>query len=177
MAAWLEIDTHDAPRVALIDATLEGLDEAELRTRARTFGAAVGAGNVSRSYCHPYALIGWHSGPIGVDIERVVACPEEFSQATATPAEQASGRWRTDEELISLWSSKEALSKALGDALDYDPRRLESPGGWPRGVCVRWRTAVVPVPDGHCAWVCWRMSEGQPASSRRLSTPRFCIAR
>ena len=177
MGTWLEIDTHDAPRVALIDACLEGLDEAELRTRARAFGAAVGAGEVSRSYCYPYALIGWHSGPIGVDIERVLACPDEFSQAIATPAEETSGRWRTDRDLISLWSSKEALSKALGDALDYDPRRLESPAGWPGGVCGCWRAAVLPAPDGHCAWVCWRVSRDQPQSSRRLSTPRFCIAR
>ena len=168
MATWLEIDTHDAPRVALIDATLEGLDEAELRTRARAFGAAAGAGKVSRSYCHPYALIGWHSGPIGVDIERVVACPDKFSRAIATPAEEASGRLTTDQDLISLWSSKEALAKALGDALDYDPRRLDSPAGWPGGVCGRWRAAFLPAPDAHCAWVCWRVSGRQRRSSRRL---------
>ena len=80
MVTWLDIDTDDAPRVALIDATLEGLDEAALRTRARKLGEAVGAGAVSRSYCHPYALVGWHTGPIGVDIERVVACDEQFAQ-------------------------------------------------------------------------------------------------
>src|SRR5579884_29958 len=140
MFTWLEIGTDGAPRIALIDATLEGLDEAGLRTRARKLGAAVGAGKVSRSYCHPYALIAWHDGPVGVDIERVVACPEELSDAIATPGEKASGRWRSDDELISLWSSKEALSKALGDALDYDPRRLESPAGWRGGVCGRWRS-------------------------------------
>lgn len=156
MVTWLDMNTDDAPRVALIDATLEGLDEAMLRTRARNLGEAVGAGTVSRSYCHPYALVGWHTGPIGVDIERVVACPEEFSQAIATPSEEASGQWTTDRDLISLWSSKEALSKALGDALDYDPRRLESPAGWPGGVCGSWRTANLPAPDGYRAWVCWR---------------------
>jgi phosphopantetheinyl transferase len=156
MVTWLDIDTDGAPRVALIDATLEGLGEAALRMRARKLGEAVGAGTVSRSYCHPYALVGWHTGPIGIDIERVVACPKEFSQAIATPDEHASGRWITDRALISLWSSKEALSKALGDALDYDPRRLESPAGWHGGVCGPWRTATLPSPYGHCAWVCWR---------------------
>ena len=155
MVTWLDIDTDGAPAVALIDAA-EGLDEPALRARARNLGEAVGAGTVSRSYCHPYALVGWHDGPIGVDIERVIACPEEFSQAISTPDEHASGRWSTDRDLISLWSSKEALSKALGDALDYDPRRLESPAGWPGGVCGSWRTAVLPAPDGYCAWVCWR---------------------
>ena len=156
MVTWLDIDTDDAPRVAVIDVTLEGLGEAELRTRARALGAAVGAGKVSRSYCHPYALIGWHDGPIGVDIERMCGCPEQFSHAICTPAEQASGRWVADRDLVSLWSSKEALSKALGNALDYDPRRLDSPAGWPGGICGGWRTAVVPAPDGYCAWVCWR---------------------
>lgn len=158
MVTWLDIDMDDEPKVALIDATREGLDEAALRTRARALGEAVGAGTVSRSYCHPYALVGWHSGPIGVDIERMCECPEEFSRAICTPAEQASGRWVTDRDLVSLWSSKEALSKALGDALDYDPRRLESPAGWPGGVCGTWRTATLPGPDGHCAWVCWRQA-------------------
>jgi phosphopantetheinyl transferase len=156
MVTWLDLHTDDVPQIALIDVTLEGLGEAELRTRARALGAAVAAGKVSRSYCHPYALIGWHAGPIGVDIERIVTCPEGFARAIATPAEQHTGRWTTDADLISLWSSKEALSKALGDALDYDPRRLESPAGWPGGVCGAWRTAVVPAPDGYCAWVCWR---------------------
>jgi len=156
MVTWLDIDADGAPRVVLIDATDTGLDEDALRTRARKLGEAVGAGTVSRSYCHPYAVVGWHTGPIGVDIERVVTCPEQFSQAIATPAEAASGRWTTDHDLISLWSSKEALSKALGDALEYDPRRLESPAGWPGGVCGAWRTATLRAPEGYCTWVCWR---------------------
>ncbi|HUA07557.1 MAG TPA: 4'-phosphopantetheinyl transferase superfamily protein [Solirubrobacteraceae bacterium] len=153
---WLDIDADDAPRVALIDATDEGLDGAALRTRARRVGEAVGAGAVSRSYCHPYALVGCHSGPIGVDIERVVACDEQFGWSICTPTEMVCASGGTDRELISLWSSKEALSKALGDALGYDPRRLESPAGWPGGVCGSWRSATMPAPDGYCAWVCWR---------------------
>jgi phosphopantetheinyl transferase len=158
MVTWLDMDPNGAPRVALIDATDEGLDEAGLRTRARKLGEAVGAGTVSRSYCHPYALVGvgLNGGPIGVDIERVVACPEEFAEAITTPAERDSGRWGTDCELISLWSSKEALSKALGDALAYDPRRLESPAGWRQAASGPWRTATLPAPGGYCAWVCWR---------------------
>lgn len=155
MVTWLDIDMDDAPQIALIDATIEGLDEAALRTRARELGVTRGSGPASRSYCYPYALVGWHTGPIGVDIERVVACPDEFSDAIATPAEQAGRRLSSDRELISLWSSKEALSKALGDALDYDPRRLESPAWWPGGACGAWRTATLPVPEGYCGWVCW----------------------
>jgi hypothetical protein len=156
MVTWLDIDVKGAPRVALIDASLEGLDEATLRTWARELGATQGPGSVSRSYCHPYALVACNAGPVGVDIEQFSACPADFGRSICTPAELASGRWNTGRDVVSLWSSKEALAKALGDALDYDPRRLGSPAEWPGGVCGPWRTAAVRVPDGYCAWVCWR---------------------
>lgn len=158
MLTWLDIDTDDAPRVALIDATLEGLGEAALRTRARKLGEAVGAGAVSRSYCHPYALVGWHSGPIGVDIERIVGCDERFARSICTPTEMARTPWASDREIVSLWSGKEALAKALGDAVLYDPRRLESPASWTEPSSGAWRTASVPAPDGYCAWVCWHIA-------------------
>ena len=131
------------PRLAL----LEGETLAELKTRARALGAA------SRSYCLPYALVAWHDGPVGVDIERVVRCDARFAASIATPAERVPD---SDREIISLWSGKEALAKALGDAVDYDPRRLESPAGWRNGVNGAWRAATVPAPDGFCGWVCWR---------------------
>ncbi len=156
MVTWLDIDTDDAPRVALIDATLEGLDEAALRTRARKLGEAVGAGEVSRSYCHPYALVGWHTGPIGVDIERIVACDEQFARSICTPTEMAQTPWASDREIVSLWSGKEALAKALGDAVLYDPRRLESPASWTDRRSGAWRTVALPAPDGYCAWICWQ---------------------
>jgi hypothetical protein len=166
MVTLLDIDAVGAPMVALIDASDDCLDEAALRARARELGAAVGAGAVSRSYCHPYALVGWHAGPIGVDVERVVACPPEFGPSISTPAEHAAAQWTADDELVSLWSSKEALSKALGDALNYDPRRLESPAGWPRGICGPWRAASLQLPDGYCGWVCWRVTSGRGALDR-----------
>jgi hypothetical protein len=156
MVSLLDIDAVGAPVVALIDASAEGLDEAGLRARARELGRAVGAGAVSRSYCHPYALVSWHTEPVGVDIERVVAGTAQFAQSIRTPSETASGRWTADDDVVSLWSGKEALAKALGDAVDYDPRRLESPAGWPAGACGAWRTAAVPAPEGHCGWLCWR---------------------
>ncbi|HEY1520819.1 MAG TPA: 4'-phosphopantetheinyl transferase superfamily protein [Solirubrobacteraceae bacterium] len=158
MVTWLDIDTDDAPRVALIDATLEEHDEAALRRRARELGAAVGAGAVSRSYCHPYALVASHTGPIGVDIERIVACDERFARSICTPTEMARTPWASDREIVSLWSGKEALAKALGDAVLYDPRRLESPASWTEPSSGAWRTASVPAPDGYCAWVCWRIA-------------------
>jgi phosphopantetheinyl transferase len=131
------------PRVAL----LEGETLAELKTHARALGAA------SRSYSHLYALVAWHDGPVGVDIERVVSCDARFAESITTPAERVP---RTDREIISLWSGKEALAKALGDAVDYDPRRLESPAGWRNGVSGAWHAAAIDVPAGYCAWMCWR---------------------
>jgi hypothetical protein len=161
MITRLGIDAVGAPQIALIDAGPEGLDEAGLRATARGLGAAVGAGAVSRSYCHPYALVGWHSAAIGVDIEAVVPCSAEFAGSISTPAEAISGSWTGDRELVSLWSSKEALAKALGNAVDYDPRRLPSPAAWPGGVCGPWQAASLSTPRDHCIWVCWRV----PSSS------------
>jgi phosphopantetheinyl transferase len=66
--------------------------------------------------------------------------------------------WSRDPDayVSSLWSSKEALAKALGDPLHYDPRRLESPMSWPGGRAGPWRAARLATPDGHTAWLCWR---------------------
>ena len=77
----------------------------------------------------------------------MVARPEAFSQAIATPAEHVGRRWTTAPELISLWSSKETLSKALGDALDYDPgaRRLLRMGVLARA----FPEVIAPLPDRH----------------------------
>ncbi|MGO9906164.1 MAG: 4'-phosphopantetheinyl transferase superfamily protein [Solirubrobacteraceae bacterium] len=98
----------------------------------------------------------WRARTLAVDVERVVTCPAGFASSISTPAEEAAARRTTDREIVSLWSSKEALSKALGDALNYDPRRLESPAGWPDGICGPWRAATLPLPNGYCGWVCWR---------------------
>ena len=114
------------------------------------------AGGVSRSYCFPYALVAWHGDRVGVDIERIAACDERFARSICTPAEAESAPGRSDQEIVSLWSGKEALAKALGDALRYDPRRLDSPVGWAGGASGPWRARPVPVPGGYCAWVCWR---------------------
>jgi phosphopantetheinyl transferase len=123
----------------------------ELRAHARALHAD------SRSYCPPYALLAWHDGPVGVDIERVVECDARFAASIVTPDEAVP---RRDEDIVSLWSSKEALAKALGDALDYDPQRLEGPGGWRNGVNGAWRASALSLPDGYCGWVCWLAPQG-----------------
>jgi phosphopantetheinyl transferase len=128
------------PRVALLEGT-------ELKAQARAMGGD------SRSYAAPYALVAFYDGPVGVDIERVVACDPRFAESITTPSEPAP---REDREIVSLWSSKEALAKALGDAVDYDPRRLESPAHWRNGVNGAWRASELTLPDGFCGWLCWK---------------------
>jgi hypothetical protein len=140
--------------VRLLDARAAGLDEPGLRAWARAEAARGGAPRVSRSYSYPYALVAWHDEPVGVDIERIEACDAAFAESICTPRERA--EIAADTYLTALWCSKEALAKALGDALRYDPRRLDSPMLWPGGRAGPWRAEPVAAPPGHTAWLCWR---------------------
>ena len=105
MVTWLDIDTDGAPQVALIDATLEGLDEAGLRTRARDLGTAVGAGAVSRYLLPP--LRPGSAGTPGRSASTSSAsspAPGEFGlfDLHFRPSGTAR-RWTTDDEIVSLW--------------------------------------------------------------------------
>lgn len=162
----IELPEDDAPRVELIDAVRAGCDEAGLRELARTWAPARGAVAVSRSYRFPYALVGWHSDRIGVDIERIEPCSPALAESISTPGEWAAQIAIGDEAVTSLWSSKEALAKALGDALRYDPRRLESPVSWAHGAAGPWRARRLPAPAGYCAWMCWRCPPAAPHRPR-----------
>lgn len=149
-----------APQVQLIDARAERLDEEALRARARELAAAAGAPFSSRSYCYPLALVAWHEAPVGVDIERVVECDRAFADSICTPAERASvvepqpEDW--DRHFTEMWSAKEALAKALGDARAYDPRRLAAPSAWPQGRSGPWRARALELEGDHVAWLCWQ---------------------
>jgi hypothetical protein len=148
-----------APTVQLIDArTADVPDEADLRALARKVCAEVAGPFTSRSYRFPFALLATHTAAVGVDIERVEPCDAAFADSIRTPAERSAGSPHEDHDryFTSLWSSKEALSKALGDALAYDPRRLEGPGAWPEGRSGPWRATPLEVPDGYVAWLCWK---------------------
>ena len=146
------------PEVRLLDARSAGLDEPRLRAAARALTDATGELHASRSYRYPYALVSWHAHPVGIDIERVESCDPAFAASICTPAETV--QWwslsNPHEYFTALWSSKEALAKALGNALDYDPRRLQAPMLWPEGRAGVWRAADLHVTDAHVAWVCWR---------------------
>jgi len=147
-----------APEVRLIDGRADRLDERGLRQRARSISGAAGAQYVSRSYRHPYALVAWYAGPVGIDIELVEPCDAAFARSICTPAEIVTWATLADPHTYfsSMWSSKEALAKALGDAVSYDPRRLEAPMLWPAGRAGPWHAMQLTVVEGHVAWLCWR---------------------
>lgn len=148
---------ESTPHARLIDARVSGLDESRLVASARALSDIAGARWVSRSYRFPLALVAWHDAPVGIDIERVTAWDGAFAESICTPAERTAGWPHEDDDgyLSSLWSSKEALAKALGDALAYDPRRLESPMAWPDGRSGPWRATTLTAARDHVAWLCW----------------------
>ncbi|WP_249010220.1 4'-phosphopantetheinyl transferase superfamily protein [Conexibacter sp. DBS9H8] len=125
--------------------------------RAEARRASPPGRRVSRSYSAPYALVAVHDGPVGVDIEAVGPLEPGFWASICTPSERAALSGADARAITSLWSSKEALAKALGDAVAYDPRRLESPRFWPGGASGRWRARPLDLPDGFVGWVCWAL--------------------
>jgi hypothetical protein len=154
-------DGESTPQVRLLDARAGALDESGLAATARALSLTTGSRCVSRSYRFPLALVAWHAAPVGVDIERITPWDDAFAESIHTPTERAAG-WPTrdrDRHLSSLWASKEALAKALGDALQYDPRRLESPISWPNGRADPWRATTLAAAPGYVAWLCWRRCE------------------
>ncbi|MBV8160929.1 MAG: 4-phosphopantetheinyl transferase family protein [Acidimicrobiia bacterium] len=150
------------PGLAVLDGGAAGVGPDELVSWARAVSDRSGAAFTSRSYRFPYALVAWHCEPVGVDVERDDGYPAGFVNAVCTPTERATYDQRApdDAELTALWSGKEALAKALGDAVAYDPRRLESPLHWPEGRAQSWRAEQVRMPLGYSAWICWREPAG-----------------
>lgn len=149
------------PDVRLLSARWAGVDERGLRVWARRVGASLGREHVSRSYRFPYAVVAAHDAPVGVDLERLEPVTRAFALSIATPEEAAAlGIGAAGDDVsawaIGLWSGKEALAKALGDALAYEPRRLGSPMLWPELRAGSWHAARLHVPGGHVGWVCWR---------------------
>jgi hypothetical protein len=135
------------PVFRLLDGRAAQLDERSLRCAARGLSEHCGAAFTSRSYRYPFAVVAWHDGDVGVDIERLSRTGTALTHVICTPDERlelASAKDR-DALLSSLWCAKEALSKALGDARLYDPSRLSSPTRWP--VLPRW-PVVHPGPPG-----------------------------
>jgi hypothetical protein len=144
--------------------SLFGGDRQMLSGVARRLCRAVG-GPTSRSYHPPLALVAFHHRRVGVDVEGVEETEVGFFEGIATPLERSrlalppAGPQR-DRFLISLWSAKEAVAKTLGDALSYDPRRLDSPLVWEEVSPGLYRAGSayaqsLPLGEGLVGWVCW----------------------
>ncbi len=158
------------PRVWLVNSIGADIDMGTLRSHTRIISESVGATGsgagahcISRSYRHPFALIATHTDVLGVDIERVDPFDKDFAESICTPSEWSSDatRPRGAVELADVWSTKEALAKALGNALDYDPRRLVSLALAPNSRASTWQAARVSVPSGYVGWVIWRRSDAE----------------
>jgi phosphopantetheinyl transferase len=148
--------------VYLLDASGTGGDAETLRDAARAFTAQATQSHASRSYCFPFALVALHGYPVGVDIERVTTWTAAQLDSVLTPSERARRPEADDLWATSLWSSKEALTKAVGIPVDYDPRHVESPLSWPDFTAGRWRASSLSVPEDHVAWVCWQPRSPAP---------------
>jgi hypothetical protein len=168
-------DLPDVPRAFLLDARPAGLSPMGLREWARRLSRDCGAPHTARSYRYPYALVAWHRQPVGTDIERVEAYDVALADLICAPEERSAPERAADPDnyLTSLWAAKEALAKALGDALSYEPSRLGSPQHWPGGQAGPWRAERLPAPSRHVAWLCWWSSSrpGTGAGRAVLSGP------
>ena len=95
----------------------------------------------SRSYSRDFAVEVFASSRCGIDLE--LPTPSDPEWSIESPLYQlavlAKGEkelvlateYRNDTDLASvIWSSKEALAKALGDASSYEPTDLYSPITW-----------------------------------------------
>ena len=153
-----------------------GSESAELRKLARAHPCARTAPHASRSYCGSLGLVAWGATPLGVDLEAVqevesgpaaAARTRDFAASICTPEELERFRGLLDDArfVISLWSSKEALAKALGDPVAYDPRRLESPLGWRDGASGRWRAQQLEPAPGHVGWLVWSVDAQNSSAS------------
>ena len=105
----------------------------------------------SRSYRNRFGLVATSASRVGVDIE--VIDMSVTADAVLTPGEARIVS--TPAEWCNWWSAKEALAKALGDARNYDPRRVESPALWQGGHQGRWCVERLDVPDGCVGWIVW----------------------
>ncbi len=113
-----------------------------------------------------------------MDLERVEPCEPSFAELICTPWERAllAGAADPDRFLASLWSSKEALAKLLGDPLHSVPSQVPSPLSWPDDHHRALRAAPVALPDGFVGWACWRATPPQRPDPALVLRPALAEA-
>ena len=147
------LDVGDGPNYPFVELLVdEDCHRLRLRARRQCNGRWR---HWSRSYSGQYALIaGWRER-VGVDIE-VLGRPLESTwslhdvhfRSTMMTTEERQLELHLDcdvarLEAVSLWCSKEALAKALGTPLEWDPVRLGGPALWPSRNFGRWRATFL----------------------------------
>lgn len=168
-ARVLDITIPGAPVVHLLDATGWISEESDLRAAARSLSVSPPQRHASRSYAFPLALVALHPQPVGVDIEPVTAWGSAQKTSILSITERHRDPVMDDRGATSVWSSKEALAKALDTPIRYDPRRLESPASWPNGVAGRWRSYRLEVPDVYEAWLCWQICDANTTTTPKTA--------
>lgn len=146
------------PEIRILDARAADVDERRLLEGVRAAAGIYPGRRISRSYSFPLALLAWYDGPVGIGVERISPCEDGFADPSRTPSERrAASALDADATSTSLWSGKQALANALGDALACDQPLVEGPAGRPRRSTGPWRARSLPVGPGFVAWVCWQL--------------------
>lgn len=141
----------------------------------------------SRSYCGNISLAAGWSSRVGVDISRTTPtnvkhfCEhlEDFLDVTATPNEREMLASLAVEDVpsaaLDLWGAKEALTKALGNALDYNPAQISSPLMWSGGCQGSWYARRISLPEEivesdaqHGVFIGWIVFESTEAAPSGL---------
>lgn len=148
---------HDGVAMATREVRL-GADRHGLRAGKPYVNAPVGIG-ITHSADFAVAVCGPHT--VGVDLERSRPMGEHFAQLLAVAAAGGDGPRRRRLEAMPLplrWACKEAVLKAYGFGLRFDPREVELTDWHPDG-SYTWRTGprlarYAPRPGG-CRYGAW----------------------
>jgi len=121
----------------------------------------------SRSYSGDHAVIAGWRDRVGVDVEALDRPIEatwslhnELFRTTMMTAEEREltpprGPETARHLALSLWCSKEALAKALGTPLEWEPTRLRGPALWPSREVGRWRATYLGADVLHFRALAW----------------------
>ena len=103
----------------------------------------------SRSYCANFSITVTNSKRCGIDMESISGTQPDwninnplFQDSMLAPGEleriKQSSYWEQPNLEQNIWSSKEALAKALGEAKNYQPNKIYSPLTWKTNPTIGW---------------------------------------
>lgn len=140
----------------------------------------------SRSYSKNWGVAAGWSSRVGIDIE-VFDHDCDDAMWPGSLKDFAAGLLPSDEHgnffslhgtsikysKSSIWSSKEALAKALGDALLYDPKKLTTPALCEHDIAQKWKSKFYSKLIGNSKiLVCWVVFENFESNSFNKHRPQ-----